>query len=990
MKLKLRYTKLPKPALPKFQMQGEMQYDEYGNVINAPYLTGQAGINSQPFDNLSSSWEQGFPAAVNPGSGATIGDTMPNLGFRTNFKVPTIQSPTAPVQINQNLSRNPKVANMLSSFDKARNNPAVQNFNQDAFQNTSMRFGPDDDLQAAMSYANKQAAELGIFNGKDRRELKGFIKDMNQQFGTNYKLNYMTPERAKLWNRTVKQAGAISTGADVLGALSTGVGFLDARNKRRQFDQSMRDRAFDITPTASPEFEGNYDVNSGMFQPYRTFNPNEGQFAEDGGQINTTMKIRITGTPTEQMAYGGQSNYGLDLGRKEVYTDMPEGRSESISSSMSAVPREMANIEAEGGETVYGDLDGDGGLEHMKIHGKRHTQGGVPLNVPEGSFVFSDTKKMRIKDPAILAKFGASYKKGGATPASIAKKYDINHYKAIMEDPNADPLDKATARIMVKNYQTKLGQLALVQEGMKGFPGGIPEVAKNVMPQDMLPEAAFGGYLPTYQGATGSSTTGRKKIKESEIAAYEANGWERIQGTNRLRKGKAEIEAVDPTLIPGQPGSRTGSTSGKIVPGYNIPSGGPWKTDCPPLKYTLEDMKAHPECYNTFLNKQGFKDASDEEKLKGLEEYKRNRMPKYIPGTPGTPVEGTKDTYVCTEEQIKAGFVYNPQTNKCEKPKPAEEIETEPEPNTPGGGGGGEDTPPYKFLQPDKYKMAAAAMFGPRLYMPWSPDLAYRPNQLALQDWQAQTQNIYQGVNTAANTLGAYQPGTAMASNLAFLQGQAANNAANAIYQTDAGNVDRFNRFSELEGARRGEIDLYNQENRRNLFDKGVIAKQQFDNSLRKYASNLGQAYADAWKNRSMWGALNATNQEYNMDPDTGRLYFTRRGRGLNGAPAMDGSGAGGFKTKKQLADWLASQNSDNSVTQDEIDKEAARLWQKQNDRSFTTSYDTDGDGIRDRGVTRYFQNMAGGTPSIMAAGGSPSMADVYGYLTGGHVYFPY
>jgi hypothetical protein len=963
MKLKLRYTKLPKPALPKFQMQGELQYDEYGNVINAPYLTGQAGINSQPFDNLSSSWEQGFPAAVNPGSGVTIGDTMPNLGFRTNFKVPTIQSPTAPVQINQNLSRNPKVANMLSSFDKARNNPAVQNFNQDAFQNTSMRFGPDDDLQAAMSYANKQAAELGIFNGKDRRELKGFIKDMNQQFGTNYKLNYMTPERAKLWNRTVKQAGAISTGADVLGALSTGVGFLDARNKRRQFDQSMRDRAFDITPTASPEFEGNYDVNSGMFQPYRTFNPNEGQFAEDGGQINTTMKIRITGTPTEQMAYGGQSNYGLDLGRKEVYTDMPEGRSESISSSMSAVPREMANIEAEGGETVYGDLDGDGGLEHMKIHGKRHTQGGVPLNVPEGSFVFSDTKKMRIKDPAILAKFGASYKKGGATPASIAKKYDINHYKAIMEDPNADPLDKATARIMVKNYQTKLGQLALVQEGMKGFPAGIPDVAQSVLPQ-----VAFGGYLDQYQ--TGQQV--RKTMTPAEIAAYEKAGYKRVPGTNEWRKENERVVLKDPKIIPGKPE--------KVIPGkgpetrQGIPGGTPGE---PWRKFIIGELN------------RGVTYEELAEKGHGTIGGLKKQFPdQYKPAQPQVVEPAVPEQKICEDPNTK----FNPETGKCEQIiKDSESMFLQEDPGTvPGGGGGTGGDTPYKFLQPDKYKMAAAAMFGPRLYMPWSPDLAYRPNQLALQDWQAQTQNIYQGVNTAANTLGAYQPGTAMASNLAFLQGQAANNAANAIYQTDAGNVDRFNRFSELEGARRGEIDLYNQENRRNLFDKGVIAKQQFDNSLRKYASNLGQAYADAWKNRSMWGALNATNQEYNMDPDTGRLYFTRRGRGLNGAPAMDGSGAGGFKTKKQLADWLASQNSDNSVTQDEIDKEAARLWQKQNDRSFTTSYDTDGDGIRDRGVTRYFQNMAGGTPSIMAAGGSPSMADVYGYLTGGHVYFPY
>jgi hypothetical protein len=36
------------------------------------------------------------------------------------------------------------------------------------------------------------------------------------------------------------------------------------------------------------------------------------------------------------------------------------------------------------------DLDNDGMVEHAKIGGKRHSHGGTPLNVPDGSFVFSD------------------------------------------------------------------------------------------------------------------------------------------------------------------------------------------------------------------------------------------------------------------------------------------------------------------------------------------------------------------------------------------------------------------------------------------------------------------------------------------------------------------------------------------------------------------------------------------------------------------------
>lgn len=206
------------------------------------------------------------------------------------------------------------------------------------------------------------------------------------------------------------------------------------------------------------------------------------------------------------MAYGGQANYGLDLGRKKVYTDMPKNKSEEVSNSISAVPRQFANIEAEGGETVYGDLDSDGMMEHMKINGNRHYQGGVPLNVPEGSFIFSDTKKMKIKDPEILKKFGMSFKKGGYTPATIAKKFPINKYKAILEDKNADPLAKKTARMNYENGEQMLGLLSVVQESMKGLPQGIPNVAKVAM---QVGQAAYGGYMmPKFQGATGSSQVG--------------------------------------------------------------------------------------------------------------------------------------------------------------------------------------------------------------------------------------------------------------------------------------------------------------------------------------------------------------------------------------------------------------------------------------------------------------------------------------------------
>ena len=179
---------------------------------------------------------------------------------------------------------------------------------------------------------------------------------------------------------------------------------------------------------------------------------------------------------------GDQRNFSL-VDRNDLYIKVnPINQDTNVKNTISAVPREKANIEAEGGETVIGDINNDGFLEHSKIVGKRHTQGGVPLNVAPGSFIFSDTKKLKIKDPEVLSIFGiTNFDKSGITPAKIASKYQMNNYMNILKDDATDPITKRTATQMLKNNLEKLGMLALVQESMKGFPDGIPAIAESVM-----------------------------------------------------------------------------------------------------------------------------------------------------------------------------------------------------------------------------------------------------------------------------------------------------------------------------------------------------------------------------------------------------------------------------------------------------------------------------------------------------------------------------
>jgi hypothetical protein len=251
-------------------------------------------------------------------------------------------------------------------------------------------------------------------------------------------------------------------------------------------------------------------------------------FEQGGENLNdTNMKVRIIDGPTEEMAnggepqYSGQSDYGLYIGQRNLYNTMAKSPFTDAGTTVEEKPEDEESpyvLEAEGGETI---LRPDG--SHMKINGPSHAEGGVKLNkdqAPEGSFIYSDTNKMKIKNPKILEYFGKSAKKGGITPAELAKQYDVNKYIGILKDPDTDRLSKQTAQRMVENYQKKLAELALAQESLKGFPQGIPEVAKSIVggnqqnPQQgqaQPPTAKYGGHLNKFLGG-GSTLMSKDKF----------------------------------------------------------------------------------------------------------------------------------------------------------------------------------------------------------------------------------------------------------------------------------------------------------------------------------------------------------------------------------------------------------------------------------------------------------------------------------------------
>lgn len=174
---------------------------------------------------------------------------------------------------------------------------------------------------------------------------------------------------------------------------------------------------------------------------------------------------------------GDQADYGLVTTPQEYYgsTNFNNSLDSDVRYSLTSVPREDANVEAEGGETVLADLNSNGQFGLYDINGPRHTGGGVPMFLPEQSFIYSDTNKMKFNKDE-MAEFGIETGKR-KTPAKISKRYQLNPYLAAINDQYADDISTASAELMLKKNMGNLSKLAFGQELKKNFEEGVPLAA---------------------------------------------------------------------------------------------------------------------------------------------------------------------------------------------------------------------------------------------------------------------------------------------------------------------------------------------------------------------------------------------------------------------------------------------------------------------------------------------------------------------------------
>jgi hypothetical protein len=262
-------------------------------------------------------------------------------------------------------------------------------------------------------------------------------------------------------------------------------------------------------------------------------------------------KVKIKSLPKAKVGYQVDGSLKNDVSSfGDSNTNFKDHSNIKVTKSITAVPRKDANLEAEGGETVIGNIDGSKIPSFFNIEGPRHTKGGVPLNLPDDSFIFSDTKAMMITDPVLLKMFNMPTKKGGYTPAEMSKKFDINRYREILQDRNSDKLDIKTAEMMIKNYVIKLGALALAQESKKGFPQGIPKLSEPYMETNGITEEDLIPKKEDPKGQQQSKNNNMPQEEEEEVTempngeptAQAQEEMMRYGGMRRLRRAQEGMQ----------------------------------------------------------------------------------------------------------------------------------------------------------------------------------------------------------------------------------------------------------------------------------------------------------------------------------------------------------------------------------------------------------------------------------------------------------------
>ena len=647
-------------------------------------------------------------------------------------------------------------------------------------------------------------------------------------------------------------------------------------------------------------------------------------------------RVKIKVVPKAKTGYqvqGSLYNSPATLGGADYNANMgvPDAK---VKRTISRVPRKEAKLEAEGGETVVGNLDGSMMPSFKTIVGPRHSSGGVPLNLPDDSFIFSDTKSMMITDPVILKMFNKKPKKGGYTPAELSKKFDINKYRELLQNPDADKIDVKTAELMIKNSVLKLGALALAQESKKAFPQGIPEIAKPYMEANGIAEEDL---IPQKPQPQQQNPEMQNQEMEQEMPTEMPNGEPvAMPQKEMLQPGMDQPAPMAAygmsmggydmpdymaygSLIKAQDGveqqrfENIARTKGNID--YNTPTqtkqsqfqgvnyNTVWK---PKVETAFGDRKKAEELVKR-LEAYAGQDADDvKDKLRGksmdekISIAKRlatdNKVGPYhyvisdlltvkeekVPDTPKKgPCQCEDATKTGYEAKVNGVCPCTAKESPCECTDP-DTGETY-DPGEDANGNCNECTKEYAGETPEKENAkswlqdnintmgAASDLASVKKYIPFEVRADFEEPRPTFLDITSEANQLNALANVTSQGLGATAgSGSTDRANQIANQSNLANQVAGMQSRYNNQNANIANQFEANQIGVRNQENMLNQQMAGRLYDKNVIANQQFDNAKRQGRKALRDSYTTLITNRAKTDAMNQMYPNYQVDPASG------------------------------------------------------------------------------------------------------------------------
>ena len=566
----------------------------------------------------------------------------------------------------------------------------------------------------------------------------------------------------------------------------------------------------------------------------------------------------------------------------------------SVNKNLSPIPRGMANLEAEKGEVAMTDLGSTGMMGLYEIGGERHSNGGTPLNLDPGSFIYSDTRKMKIKDPDFLAKYGKSKP---TTPAKLVKPFlKMNDYTNTLYDQTADPIQKRTAQTMIDNYKKKAGEIAFYQEGMKGFPQGIPAVAADYAEGIMgAPMAAYGGYIPKAQVGVSMIDPNNPLVTNIQTpvvpTSFDINlGLPRPEvniATPGARRNSAErIPVYTPremelyeaaSAVPGATytaGSTAlaGDKSRPAVQGMRADRS--YGEEDITSREALADLKARqPWIFEekpdwNFANPNDVewaqrtyekrrKDFFESQGLTYTPYFKDKSDPTYRPGEAFDKKFGEH-----TFNMPALGIKGEPQKEE----RKAEEKKETPTAKVPGITPA-TPTKTYPFQQDvNNLDTARRNRLSERRYFPYAPRVPYALADAVYLDDTRQQQQIAGRARGAMEALGAFAGPSRQAAMASVISGQAGDQAANVASTMGNANAQIANQLEQFNAQMRMRGDLTNAELAKNLFDETTTTLDTFDEKMRAYRTAENRLKNTLETNRAKAQLLNQLYPDFQIN----------------------------------------------------------------------------------------------------------------------------